>query len=318
MLSEKRGISTGVPQGSILGPLLFILYINDIPNVTNLGKFYIFADDTAVMFKADTVNELQNKVNMAMPEISKWFQVNRLSLNASKSNYQMFTRNKVENMQVKLQTVSIERKSSVRYLGMHVDENLKWHNHIAHVASKISRNLGVMGRAKFFLSSRELQLLYNALIYPYINYCAVIWGNNYDSNTKRIMLLQKRAVRIIGKKSYLHPTNELFIEHRMLKFSEVVKEQSMLILLRFINDTLPHPISQLVRLHITTRTRQVYHFAVPRALTNYKLFAFSCSAPRTWNNVMTSIFPNLEDVPRSKLSLKKHIRKYFLDEYNKL
>ena len=215
IVSEKNEVHTGVPQGSILGPLLFILYINDIPNATDLGKFYVFADDTAVLFKADTVDNLQSNINEAMPQITQWFQVNRLSLNASKSNYQIFSRNRVVSFQVMLQNVFIERKSCVRYLGMYIDENLKWYSHIAHVASKVSRNIGVIGRTKFFLSSRELLLLYNALIYPYLSYCAVIWGNNYDTNIQRIILLQKRAIRIISKKSYLHPTNELFIEHKI-------------------------------------------------------------------------------------------------------
>ena len=110
-------------------------------------------------------------------------------------------------MQVVLQNASTERKYCVRYLGVYVDENLKWRSHVAHVASKISRSLGIVGRAKFFLSSRELKLLYNALIYPYLNYCAIIWGSNYDTNIKRIMFLQKRAIRIISKRPYLHPTN---------------------------------------------------------------------------------------------------------------
>jgi hypothetical protein len=184
------------------------------------------------------------------------------------------------------------------------------------VASKISRSLGIVGRAKFFLSSRELKLLYNALIYPYLNYCAIIWGNNYDTNIKRIMLLQKRAIRIVSKKPYLHPTHELFIEHKMLKIKEIVKEQSIFILLRFINDTLPRPISQLLKYSNISRTRQVNHFAAPRALTNYKLFAFSCSAPRVWNTIVAPMFPNLVDVPRNKQTLKKHIRKHLLDAYN--
>ena len=153
--SEKSHVITGVPQGSILGPLLFILYINDMPQISNIGSFYIFADDTAVMVSAKNVDRLQNKLNELVPIITKWFQANRLTLNATKSNYQIFSRNKVKDISIMLQDILIERKPCVRYLGVYIDENLKWHSHIAYVISIVSRNLGVMGRTKYILSSRE-------------------------------------------------------------------------------------------------------------------------------------------------------------------
>ena len=92
--SKKQNVTMGVPQGSILGPLLFILYINDLPNVSDLIRFYIFADDTAVMIKACYQEELQSKIDRLVPIITEWFQANRLSLNASKSNYQVFSKSK--------------------------------------------------------------------------------------------------------------------------------------------------------------------------------------------------------------------------------
>ena len=224
-LSGKRDVVTGVPQGSILGPLLFILYINDMPEISNLGIFYMFADDTAVMINAEYKDQLQNKINNLLPNVTKWFQANRLTLNATKSNYQIFSRNKVKDIHIMLQNTTIERRTCVRYLGMYIDENLKWHSHIAHVVLNISRNLGIMGRAKYLLSSRELLLLYNTLVLPHLSYCAVLWGNNYDTNIKRIAMFQKRALRIIDKKPYLYPSNDLFIKHKILKFKDMVKEK---------------------------------------------------------------------------------------------
>ena len=133
--SKKQNVTMGVSQGSILGPLLFILYINDLPNVSDLVKFFIFADDTAVMIKACNQEELQSKIDSLVPIITEWFQANRLSLNASKSNYQVFSKSKVSELNMILQNTKVERKTTVKYLGMYVDENLKWHNHIAYVVS---------------------------------------------------------------------------------------------------------------------------------------------------------------------------------------
>ena len=316
--SDKQAITVGVPQGSILGPLLFIMYINDMPNITDLASFYVFADDTAVMIKAKSIEQLQIKVNQLMPIVTKWFQTNRLSLNASKSSYQIFSRNRSSDINISLENTKIERKACVRYLGMYVDENLKWHSHIAYVLSIISRNLGIMGRAKHLLSARELILLYNALILPHLSYCAIIWGINYESNIRRIKIFQKRAVRIIDKKPFLYPSNGLFIQHKILKFTDIVKEQSIVILLAHINNTMPKPISNLFKFEESKNTRQTKHFFIPTALRNYRAFALSCSAPRIWNTVIGAMFKNIEDVPRNKLTLKKQVRKHFFEEYSKI
>ena len=313
--SKKEKVVIGVPQGSILGPLLFILYMNDMPNISNEGTFYVFADDTAVMIKAKNAYQLQNKINHLMPLITKWFQANRLSLNVLKSHYQVYSTNRVQDLHIILQDAKVERKRCVKYLGMYIDENLKFHSHIAHVGSVISRNLGIIGRAKYLLSSRELILLYNTMILPHLTYCAVIWGRNYDSNIKRIVLLQKRALRIIDKKPYLYPSNGLFIKHKILKFKDIVREQSIMIVLSYINNALPSPISRMFMYDKTKNTRQAKHLVTPMASRNYRSFALSCSAPRIWNDVIASKFAKIQDVPKNKEMLKRQVRKYFLNEY---
>ena len=116
--SKKQNVTMGVPQGSILGPLLFMIYINDLPNVSDLVKFYIFADDTTVMIKACNQEELQSKIDRLVPIITEWFQANRLSLNASKSNYQVLRKSKVSELNMILQNTKVERKTTVKYLGM--------------------------------------------------------------------------------------------------------------------------------------------------------------------------------------------------------
>ena len=119
-----------------------------MPNVSDLARFYIFADDTAVMIKAVSSTELQNKINSLMPIITDWFHGNRLSLNGSKSNYQIFSKSKVGDLNITLQNTKVERKTSVKYLGVYVDENLKWHNHIAYVQSKISQKFRCYGKSE--------------------------------------------------------------------------------------------------------------------------------------------------------------------------
>ena len=202
-ISQQNEISIGVPQGSILGPILFSLYINDLPKVTDLCHFFLYADDTAIIIKNNSWEGLQTKINLVISEIEKWFLSNRLSLNASKTNYQIYTniRNSAAiNIDVYINRTEIARCNTVKYLGVLLDEKLKWESHISNTCLKISRNIGVMGRVKYFLSSKELMLLYNSIVLSHLNYCAMVWGTNYPTNVLAIHKLQKRALRIVDKK----------------------------------------------------------------------------------------------------------------------
>ena len=315
VVSQKQMIKMGVPQGSILGPLLFIIYINDICNVTDIGTFYLFADDTAICIHGRSCDELQSKINNLVPKIEEWFYANRLSLNAAKTNYQIYSKANTINLNIVFNGMQIERKQCIKYLGILVDENLKWSSHLNSVTSVVSRNLGVMGRAKHCLSPKQMILLYNALVLPHLNYCSIIWGMNYETALGRIVVLQKRAVRMIDKKPFLHPSTPLFIKHNILRFPEMVKEQCIMILLAYINAKLPYPIERMFQYSVPSNRRTIQHFRIPYAATNYRLFALSCSAPKIWNTVVGSMYRNLEDVPRNKQTLKKSVRAYFINRY---
>ena len=314
--SESKYVQMGVPQGSILGPLLFLIYINDLVSATTLATFYLFADDTAVTIKAKSFAELQQKVNRVTSDITQWFRANRLSLNVQKTNYQIYARNESQDLDIKLNGINILRKSCVKYLGVLVDENLKWKSQINCVASKIGRNIGIMSRAKYFLESKQLVMLYNTLVLPYLNYCAAVWGTNYPSNLKPVILLQKRALRIIGKKPYFAPSNPLFIKYKLLKLPDLVKEQSIMIIFAYLQNRLPLVISELFKLNASRTTRHSKHLDEPYAATNYRMFSLPCSAPRAWNTTVCKIYKDIQDVPVNKRILKNEVRNLFIQTYN--
>ena len=152
------------------------------------------------------------------------------------------------------------------------------------------------------LDSNYLLLLYNALILPFLNYCLQIWGSTYPSNTSKLVILQKRIVRIIDHAHHRDHTNPLFKKYSILKFHDLVKF-SLINIMHSLTGTLPSAIADYFTACPQNDLRSVrspQHFQVPFAPTNYRKYSLYIQAPAVWNEIIASNLPNLEDVPRSK------------------
>ena len=184
-ISGKDKISFGVPQRSVLGPLLFLIYINDIVQASNKLNFHLFADDTNLLYADKNLRSLELVVNAELIKVCEWLNASKLSLNTGKSNFVIFHpyQRKVdydENLilydnDLKKMT-SLERKNYVKYLGILVDSNLSWRYHIDYISSKISQGVGIISRVRHFLPTSTLLRIYRSLIEPYIFYGLAAWG----------------------------------------------------------------------------------------------------------------------------------------------
>ena len=172
--SSFRNITMGVPQGSILGPILFIIYLNDLPKISDEMTCLSYADDTAIIFKNKSSSHLQVTVDKLLLRISDWFNANFLSLNVTKTYTQHYTtRSSDFKLKVSINNIAVEEKANLKYLGVVIDKSLKFTKHIANISNVISRNIGIIARVRYFLDKRTAHILYNSLILPYLNYCCL-------------------------------------------------------------------------------------------------------------------------------------------------
>ena len=204
--STLRNVICGVPQGSILGPKLFIPYINDICNVSPVLKFILFADDTNIFCSRSDIVQLSIIVSNELDKLSEWFAVNKLSLNLSKTNFMLFTNcRREQNVNISINTCEIDTVYKTKFLGVGlvIDSKLNWKDHVAMVKSRLLKSLAIMHKAKHLLDRRSGMILYFPLFLPYLSYCCEVWGNTYSSNIKKCVCIAKKAVRIVSLSVYV-------------------------------------------------------------------------------------------------------------------
>ncbi|XP_055388140.1 uncharacterized protein LOC129616511 [Condylostylus longicornis] len=196
--SDARFLDLGVPQGTILGVVLFLLYINDIQNVLIHSKVCLFADDTLTYIVGKNADIIEQQINSDMGNLHKWLCRNKLMLNTSKTKV-MCVNGGNRNIAVKVDNVEIESVQSIKYLGVFVDNKLKFDEHTDYIRGKISKKIGFLARIRKSVSEKCAVMLYNSLILPHIDYCSSILFICSEEKRNKLQKLQNRAMRIILK-----------------------------------------------------------------------------------------------------------------------
>ena len=219
--SHSRTVNIGVPQGSTLGPLFFLLYINDMVNCAEL-IFSLFADDSTATHSDFNLKDLLDKLKLEFAKVLEWLKTNKLIINLQKTYLMVFTnKERPETISLNINGSIIQERTESKFLGVILDNKLTWHAHIKHISSKISKSVAILRMLRDTFPKHILKTLYLTLVYPYFNYCNLIWGSAYNSTLNPLVILQKKCIRIICNAEFLAHTDPLFKSTKLLKLKQL-------------------------------------------------------------------------------------------------
>ena len=206
-VSDYEDITCGVPQGSILDPLLFIIYMNDLPKFVKDSNISMYADDTGLSSKISNALEINSELLPDLMKICDWLKANKLSLNIVKTEYMIIgTSQKLMQLctvpKIKVNNTLLKRVPYTKSLGLSIDETMLWVNHIEYISVKIKRGIGVLKQAKPFIPKHLLTTLYITIIEPSFRYCNTVWGQCQNLLLDKLQTLKNKAARIVAGKSY--------------------------------------------------------------------------------------------------------------------
>ena len=279
--SDIKTITHGVPQGSILGPLLFILYVNDFSRASSLLFSILFADDTSVFIEGECYTGVINILNKELNSICLWLKSNKLTLNVKKSHYMMYHRTRMEKItrDVIIENEKINEVKSFKFLDVIIDNKLTWQDHIYYIKNKIAKSMGIIYTIRKYVDRRTLINLYYSLVFPYLIYCNEVWGHANNIYTDSLVKLQKKIIRIIMHSYYNAHTEPLFRQLNILDFHKLVIQRTSLMMFKYSSNNLSSPIRTMFirnnEIHnYNTRNRTTLHVPIGTTETTYATFRF--------------------------------------------
>lgn len=240
----------GVPQGSVLGPLLFVLYVNDLNRVLDNTFLSLFADDTLICVNGKDFNQIVDTINSKLDILYNWLCVNRLSLNVKKTKYMVFgskqncNRFLENNYSIKIDDVPIESTSNMKYLGVILDSQLNFSLHVDHISKKIGKKIGFFRRIAENLSHWSRLLVYNTIIYPHFNYCFSLLISCKKADIQRLQLLQNKAMRTVLFCTRYTPINLMLNTLGWLSIQQSVEMSNVLLVFKTKNQLLPEYLQE--------------------------------------------------------------------------
>lgn len=309
--SDAKIINQGVPQGSILGPLLFLLYINDLPNCLNSCHCILYADDTTIISSDKSIAGLTDKLNNELQNILNWCRNNYLDIHPGKTKYMIFKSSQRQINSLPPLTLGpnlIAVCNSVSFLGVLLDSNLKFSSHINHIKKKTAYGIRALIKARPHFPPEALLSLYFSFIHSHLNYGIAAWGNTYPCHISSAQHIQNQAIRIITRSHSQSNTHDSLCYYKVLSVNKLFQYNLSLIFFKSLCLQLPFTVinpTSLVNSN-TTRFSLNRNFLLPRVHTNYGKMTSTFSAIHIWNCLPTAV-KLMNGMSSFKSSLKNHL-----------
>ena len=312
--SSIQKVTCGVPQGSVLGPILFLVYVNDLHRCLGNTMIRMFADDTNLTLFHERSDYLKEMSLTKIKALMKWCECNKLTINWDKTYYIVFhAKNKKIGSYFNEMNVSgntVKRVSCVKYLGIYIDELLTWRDHVSHVHKSLIRYYGIFNHIKNFINKKVIRQLYFALVYSKIKYGIELYGSCSKEQLHRIQVIQSGLLKIILNLHRRTGTNQLHLNLRLLKVEHIYKMQ----LLLFINRCMLGKSTTLFNSYFGYRDVQYRlrsrNLNPDFARLQVGYLSVKNIASREWNRIS----PSLKN-KSNQLNFKKHIASYFISQY---
>jgi len=296
--SEFVDVRSGVPQGSVMGPILFLLYINDLPDMTD-SDVRLFADDAAVyrqIRSEDDAEELQKDLDRLLEWEDRW----QMSFHPDKCKVLHITRAKKlkSTQKYKLRNCQLKEEDSAAYLGVEIDKKMTWQPHINNVTQRATRNLNFVRRNVRACSQKAKETAYNSLVRPTLDYCSIVYNPHTDKQIKQVEMVQRRAARFVTNR--YHNTSSVTDMLDTLGWETLAERRAKLsvtFMYKIIHGYVAIPmVSYFIPLNTVTRGQQAYRYHHIQALTEYHRQSYFVRVIPWWNHLPSGVVeaPSLE------------------------
>ena len=277
-----------------------------MPNISNAFKFILFADDTTLSLTNNNITDLNIESNNELKKFYDWSIANRLTINTDKTFFNLITNIPYPNElspQLKINNEEITRNPANLFLGVTIDEKIKFNLHINQISKKVSKSIGILNKLKYYLTASTMRNLYFTLVHPYLSYCNLVWGNTYTTHLTPLILLQKKAIRIINNAAFDAHTNELFYSSGITKLVDLNKLKLAIYMYKNQDD----PVFSRDHSY-NTRSQSSLLPTFQRLTVSQQSIYYS--GPVLWN----SIPPYIKESPTIFI-FKKRYKRYLIDGY---